>query len=158
MKNKLISLFEDTYLMFSIPRFSYSYRQQQVNPKKVYSIDTGFSVINSPSFSKDKGRLLENIVFLNLRRKFKNILYFQERNECDFIVKEAEKIKEVIQVCYDFNQDNQDREINGSIEAMEKFKLKEGLILTYNQTDEINVRGVKIKVLPVWKWLLSDKI
>ena len=150
-----ISFFEDAYLIFTIPIFSYSYKKQQINPKKIYSIDTGFSSYNSPSFSKDKGRMLENLVFLALRRKHKEIFYFKEKNECDFLVKEKEKIIQAIQVCYDFNHDNKEREINGLIEAIEKFKLKEGLILTYNQTDEFDVRGTKIKVIPVWKWLLS---
>ena len=74
-----ISFFEDAYLVFSIPRFSYSYKQQQVNPKKIYSIDNGFSVKNSASFSKDKGKMLENLVFLSLRRKYKDIFYFREK-------------------------------------------------------------------------------
>src|SRR3989344_7632204 len=63
-----ISYFENAYLIFTISRFSYSYKQQQVNPKKVYSIDNGFSYNNSASFSKDNGKMLENIVFLGLRR------------------------------------------------------------------------------------------
>ena len=152
-----ISFFEDSYLIFTIPLFSYSYKKQQVNPKKVYSIDTGFSAYNTPSFSEDKGRILENVVFLALRRKHKDIFYFKEKNECDFLIKEKERITQTIQVCYNFNSDNKDREINGLIEAMKKFKLKEGLILTYNQTDEFDIKRETIKVIPVWKWLLSNQ-
>lgn len=150
-----ISYFEDAYLIFTIHRFSYSYKKQQVSPKKVYSIDNGLSRVNSVSFSKDKGKMLENNVFLSLRRKYKEIFYFQENKECDFVVKDREKIVEAIQVCYDLNDENQDREIKGLVEAMEKFKLKEGLILTYDQEDEIVVDRCKIIVKPVWKWLLE---
>ncbi len=150
-----ISYFEDAYLVFTIPRFSYSYKKQQVNPKKVYSIDNGFSKNNSVSFSKDKGKMLENLVFLSLRKIYREIFYFQEKKECDFIIKRNEKIIEALQVCYDLNEDNKEREIHGLMEALEKFKLKEGLILTYNQTDEFDVRGIKLKVIPVWKWLIS---
>ena len=149
-----VSYLENAYLIFTIPRFSYSYKQQQVNPKKVYSIDNGFSYNNSASFSKDKGKMLENIVFLDLRRKFKDILYFQEKNECDFIIKEKETITRAIQVCFDFNEETQNREIDGIFAALKKFSLKEGLILTYNQEDEVFIEGKRIIVMPVWKWLI----
>jgi predicted AAA+ superfamily ATPase len=150
-----ISYFENSYLIFTLPRFSYSYKIQQVSPKKVYSIDNGFSYSNSASFSKDEGKMLENIVFLNLRRKFKEIFYFQEKNECDFIIKEKEKIVEAIQVCFTLTEDNKEREIKGLVESMEKFNLKEGLILTYEQEDEFEINGKKIFVKPVWKWLIN---
>jgi predicted AAA+ superfamily ATPase len=150
-----ISFFENAYLVFTLPRFSYSYKQQQVNPKKIYSIDNGFSKENSISFSKDYGKMLENLVFLTLRQKYKNIFYFQEKNECDFVIKEKDKIIQAVQVCYDLNEENQDREINGLLEALEKFNLKQGIILTYKQDDEFKIKGKKIKVLSVWKWLIE---
>jgi len=153
-----ISYFENSYLIFTVPRFSYSYKQQQVSPKKVYSIDNGFSYVNSASFSKDRGKMLENAVFLGLRRKFKDIFYFQEKNECDFLVKQKDKIIMAVQSCFDFNEENKKRETNGLISALTKFNLKEGLILTFNQNDEFFVEGKKISVKPAWKWLLSDLI
>jgi len=151
-----ISFFEKAYMVFTLPRFSYSYKQQQISPKKVYSIDNGFSFNNSASFSKDRGKMLENMVFLGLRRKFKNIFYFQEKNECDFVIQEKDKITRAIQVCFDFNEEVKNREINGLIIALKKFDLKEGLILTYNQDDEFLVEGKKVIVMPVWRWLSED--
>lgn len=150
-----ISFFENAYLLFTIPRFSYSFKQQKVNPKKVYSIDNGLSNNVSASFSKDYGKMLENLVFIILRRKYKEIFYFQEKKECDFVIKEKGKITQAIQVCYDFNEENKDREINGLLEALEKFNLKRGLILTNNQEDEFDKEGKKIIVKPVWKWILE---
>ena len=150
-----VCFFEEAYLIFTIPRFSYSFKQQQVNPKKVYSIDNGFSNSNSASFSKDNGKMLENLVFLNLRKKHKDIFYFQEKNECDFVIKDREKIVEAVQVCFDLNEETQDREIKGLLEAMKEFKFNQGLILTYKQEDEFKIEGKTIKVLPVWKWLLE---
>ena len=150
-----ISYFEESYLIFCIPKFSYSYKQQQVNPKKVYSIDNGFSYTNSVSFSKDKGKMLENCVFLELRKRFKEIYYFQEEKECDFILKEKNKIAGAIQVCYDLNEESMNREMKGIVEAMDKFKLKEGLILTYKQEDEFLIENKKIMAVPVWKWMLE---
>lgn len=149
-----VSYFEDGYLLFTVPKFDYSLKKQLVNPKKVYSIDNGLSNMNSASFSEDKGKMLENVVFLGLRRKYKDIFYFREKCECDFVVKEGTKITKAIQVCYDLNEDNKNREISGLTEALEAFQLKEGLILTYNQTDELQIGNKTIKVLPVWKWML----
>lgn len=148
-----VSYFEDSYMLFTISKFDYSLKKQIVNPKKCYSIDNGFSNINSASFSEDKGRTLENIVFLNLRRKYKDIFYFQMENECDFVIKERAKITQAIQVCYDLTDENKDRELDGLLKALSEFKLTEGLILTYNQEDELKVSNKTIKVRPVWKWL-----
>ena len=100
---------------------------------------------------------IENAVFLGLRRNFKEVFYFQEKNECDFVIKEKEKITKAIQVCFDLNEDNKNREINGLVVALKEFKLKEGFILTFNQTDEFLIEGKKIIVKPAWKWLLEQK-
>lgn len=151
-----VSYFEDSYLLFTVPKFDYSLKKQLVNPKKVYSIDNGLSNANSASFLEDKGKMLENAVFIGLRKKYKELFYFQEKNECDFVVKQGAKIANAIQVCYDLNEGNKKREINGLSEAMGKFKLKEGLILTYGQEDEIKVNKSRIIIKPVWKWLIDE--
>ncbi len=151
-----ISFFEKAYLIFTLPKFSYSYRVQQVSPKKVYSIDNGFSFNNSSSFSKDQGKMLENMIFLELRRSHKELFYFRDKKECDFLIKEKERIASVIQVCFNLNEENKEREFSGLIEAMAEFKLKDGLILTYEQEDEFVVDGKKIWVKPAWKWLLTQ--
>ena len=148
-----VSCFEDSYLLFTVPKFSHSLKSQIKNPKKIYSVDNGLSAVNSASFSEDKGRMLENVVFLHLRKRHKNIFYFREKNECDFLIKEKGKITSAIQVCSELNDDNKDREIRGLEEALEKLNLKEGLILTFNQEDELSVPNKKIIIKPVWKWL-----
>jgi predicted AAA+ superfamily ATPase len=152
-----LSYFEDSYLLFTIPKFDYSLKKQVISPKKVYSIDNGLSSVNSASFSADKGKMLENTVFLQLRRQNKEIFYFQQKNECDFLVKQKEKIASAIQVCYELNEDNKTRETNGLIEALEKFNLKQGLILTNNQEDKFETENKKIIIKPTWKWLLETE-
>jgi|SRR3989344_200461 len=152
-----ISYFEDTYMIFTISRFDYSLKKMIVNPKKVYSIDNGFTLKNSASFFDDRGRLLENLVFINLRKKSKEIFYFQENNECDFLIREGTKIVKALQVCYEVNEDSKDREIKGLIDALKKFNLKDGAILTYNQEDNLEIENKKIKLIPVWKWLLEER-
>lgn len=148
-----VSYFEDSYLLFTIPKFDYSLKKQLVNQKKVYSIDNGLSSVNSVSFSADKGRMLENMVFLRLRRDYADVFYFRENGECDFLVKGKNKIKMAVQVTYGLTEDNKKRELGGVMEAMRKFDLKEGLILTYDQEDEFNIEGRRIVVKPVWKWM-----
>lgn len=142
------SYLEQTWLMHFIPKFSYSVRKQSINPRKVYAIDTGLINVNSKSFSDDCGRILENLVFLHLRRNFNEIYYFSEKGECDFVVFEKGKIREIVQVCAGLNQDNLDRELNGLFEALEFFDLTEGTIVTLDQTDRFERNNLHAKVIP----------
>jgi hypothetical protein len=147
-----VSYLEDSYLLFTVSKFDYSLKKQAVNPKKIYLIDNGLADVNSISFSSNMGRMLENSVFLELRRAGKEVFYFRENKECDFLVKEKNAIVNAIQVCYELNEDNKKREIEGLIEAMEKFDLPEGLVLTYDQADELEISGKTIKIKPAWQW------
>ena len=149
-----VSYFEDSYLLFAVPRFDYSLKKQSVNPKKIYCVDNGFLLANSFTFSSNYGKLLENLVFTQLRRKHNDIYYFKQKNECDFVLREAGRVTAAIQVCYCLNDDNKERELNGLLEVLNKFKLKEGLILTYDQEDSLVIGKKKITVVPVWKWLI----
>ncbi len=148
-----VSYLEDSYIVFIVPKFDYSLRKQLVNPKKVYSIDVGLANANSVSFSEDQGRVLENIVYLKLREKTKEIFYYKGKGECDFVVREGKKITRAVQVCYSLNEETQKREINGLLEALNEFNLAEGLILTHDQEDQIGIGGRKIIVKPAWKWM-----
>ena len=148
-----ISYLNNSYLFFELQKFDFSIKRQLNAPKKIYLIDSVFNQLGL-NFSMNKGRILENIVFIELKRRKKEVYYYSDNNECDFLVKEGIKIKEAIQVCYILNESNKKREINGLLEAMEKFKLKKGLILTHEQEEEIKAKNKKINVLPVWKWLI----
>ena len=153
----LIGYYEDSYLLFTVPQFDFSFRKRLVNAKKVYAIDTGFIRANSASFSQDKGRMLENIVLIHLKRLGREVFYYKKKNECDFIVRNAQKKLELFQVCFELNEDNKDRETTGMLEAMEYTKLKSGTILTLNQSDELIFSSKKIAVSPVWQWLINFK-
>lgn len=97
---------QESYLLEFIPRFSYSIKQQSY-PKKVYAIDTGFAKANSLSLQNDWGRLLENAVYLQLRKYSPNIQYFKDKNsECDFLVKQRQEFSHAIQVCWRLTPDN----------------------------------------------------
>lgn len=153
----IIDTFEKTFLFFFVAKFDYSLRKQIQNPRKVYCIDNGFVTKVGFRFSDDKGRMLENLVFLELRKENKEIYYFSGKNECDFLVKEKTRITQAFQVCYTLNADNREREINGLLEAMEKFSLKKGTIMTFDQEERIKKNGKEIIVIPLWRWLLLVK-
>ncbi len=153
-----ISWLQDAYLIALISRFSYSAKSMMVNPKKVYAIDTGLVRAVTLSKSEDWGRLLENIVFLHLRRRGLQITYFREKGECDFIVFDNQQFQSAIQVTLELNADNQQRELNGLLEALEFFNKESGLILTLDQKDSVNTQGKKIQILPVWEWLKSEEL
>lgn len=146
---------EQTWLLHFIPKFSYSVRKQSINPRKVYAIDTGLINVNSKSFSDDVGRILENLVFLNLRRSFKEICYFSEKGECDFVVFEKDRAKMVAQVCYELTPDNLERELNGLFEALDFFDMDKGFIVTSNQTDHYERDGKTAEVLPCHQYFES---
>ena len=150
-----ISWFEDSYLLFTVPKFSWSLKSVAINPKKVYVIDTGFGDANSLSFSNDTGRLFENAVYLQLRRTYKELYYFREKGECDFVVKEKNKVTNAIQVCTELSQETLPRELNGLVEALTFFDLEEGIIITMHQEDEIIQDEKKIHVIPAWKWFMN---
>jgi uncharacterized protein len=140
----------ESYLVDFIPMYSPSIKKQLVNPKKSYSIDPAFAKANSLSFSKDFGRRLENFVFNKLRRDFSEIYYFKNSSsECDFLIKQKDQIVKAVQVCWEVNNENTTREINGIKNAMAETGAVEGIIITNNQEDNLN----GIDLIPAWKWI-----
>jgi len=144
---------ESAYLFHFVPCFSYSVRSQMVNPRKIYSADNGLITINSASFTDDRGRKLENIVYTFLRSKYKSIFYFSDKNECDFIIMQKKKKPLVFQVCHELNRDNLDRELAGLYKALAFFKQKEGIIVTLNQNDTFIYKGLTARVISAWEFL-----
>jgi len=145
---------ENSYLTFLIPRYSPSLKKQIYSNKKVYFIDTAMAKILGFRTSDDLERMLENIVFLHLKQNNKEIYFHKEKYECDFVIKKGNTIVEALQVTSNL-QENKDRELNGLLEALQTYKLKQGLILTTDQEGEIIENKKKIILKPVWKWLLE---
>jgi len=145
----------DAYLLFFLPRFSWSAKSIVANPRKVYAIDNGLVNANTLSFSADRGRLLENSVYQQLRRQGRDLYYFRENRECDFVVFEHKKCLQLIQVCEVLDQDNFKREVEGLQEAMKFFKMTEGYILTLDQKDSLEMEGLHIRVMPVFEFFTA---
>ncbi len=150
-----ISYLSNSYLFFELLRFSYSIKQQLASPRKIYLIDSAFNNVCGSNFTPNKGRNLENAVFIALKRAGKEIFYYSDKTECDFIVKDGSKIAAAIQVCHSLDDTNKEREIHGLLDALHEFKLKEGFILTFEQTDEFEREGKRIKIIPVFRWMLE---
>ncbi|MCK5137784.1 MAG: ATP-binding protein [Bacteroidales bacterium] len=155
IKNYL-TFFQNSYLIFHVNKFDYSLKKQIQNPKKIYFIDLALVNRLGFSFSDNRGRTLENLVFLELKRRGKNIYYHRQKTECDFIIKELNKINQAIQVSASLYEKNTyDRELKGLKETMEYYKLDSGLIITENEEDSIEFSGKQITIKPAWKWLLG---
>jgi len=151
-----IGFVEESYLIFECFRYDRSLKKQFANPKKIYVIDTGMRNAVAFRFSEDSGRLLENLVFIELKRRNDEVWYFRGKRECDFVIRDSGVITSAIQVCYELNGTNREREIGGLVEAMTDLGLDEGIILTYSQDETIPVdTGRTITVVPVWRWLLG---
>lgn len=151
-----ISYMIDAYLIGSIGLYSDSLQVTARNPKKVYCYDTGLIASLSLSKTPDKGRLLENMVFIWLRHHYAldHIFYEQGEGECDFVAVDTANHPELlIQVCYELNDDNFQREMNGLTEAMRKYQLHEGFIITADDEDEFSTEAGKVNVVKAWKWM-----
>lgn len=147
---------EQSYLVSPIPKFSYSLKEQEVNPRVVYGIDLGLLNMISFRFSDNIGKLYENIVFLDLLRGGKNIYYYKGKNECDFVIKAGQQITDAIQVSYTIKE-NKERELKGLLECMTTFRLKKGLIITDDFETKERITGKTVQYIPLWKWLLLEK-
>lgn len=161
LASKYIAYLQEAFLVFGLTQFSFSLKKQAKAFKKTYAIDTGLANAVSFRFSQDKGRYLENAVFLELMRKKEKIYYYKTKNnlEVDFAVFEKQKVKILIQVAWSLqDEQTKKREMAGLFEAMEECELKRGIILTYDEQALIKVGDKSIKVVPVWKWMLEKQV
>lgn len=143
--------FLQSMLLFEVRKFSESAYKRMRNPAKIYPVDMGLC---KRITSADAGRLLENLCFLELKRRGFEVFYFEEKRECDFIARTDDNRLLPIQVSFELNKENTEREIEGLIAACKRLSINEGIILTYDDEKRFDKDGINIKVLPVWKWLL----
>jgi predicted AAA+ superfamily ATPase len=152
---------QDVFLASYVKNYSKSFKKSEISKSKVYIFDNGY-IHFLTNENKDYGRILENLVFIELFRRQgnienKNIYYYKNNYECDFIILKKDKPHKAVQVTYDLNHKNKKREIKGLVKTCEKFKLKKGLILTFDQEEEFREDKIQIKLKPVWKWMLQDE-
>ena len=144
-----LSYLNNSYLIVDISNFASKFVERETK-KKYYFLDTG--ILNLFLVDQDT-KLLENLVFIELRRRYeKGIYFFKRKNEVDFYVPEA---KLLLQVSYNLNApETRKREMNGLIEAMKELEINDGVIITYDSQETIKIDNFVITVIPAWKWLL----
>ena len=155
-----LALLEDVNFLKMIPLFDYSLKRQAVNSRKIYCLDTGLITAVTAQFSENRGRYLENIAFLELLRRGGEIYYYRDKkgHEIDFLITEKGKPKNLIQVAMDLDHPEvREREIRSLSAAAALFDIRECLILTEDQRTEIKEGKLRIKVLPLWHWLISSE-
>jgi hypothetical protein len=150
-----VGFLEEAFLVFELFKYDYSLKKQYVNDKKIYVIDNGMRNAVAFRFSDDRGRLLENCVFIELLRRNAPVYFFKNTGECDFVTEDHGKVTAALQVCYELSHMNRDRELEGLTSAMLTLGIKNGIILTYHQEETIVHKGFSLQVLPVWRWLLE---
>jgi len=159
---KYFSYIDNSYFTFSLPIFSYKIKDQLQYPRKVYFIDTSFINSISTKFSDNLGRLYENVVAIELKRRKRECYYWKnpEKEEVDFVIKKDTKIEQLVQVCYDITDpDTKKREIRALLKASKDLKCTRLLLINhdYSGEEEVEWFGIKRKVtfIPLWKWLLQ---
>jgi predicted AAA+ superfamily ATPase len=162
VKNYLDYL-QESYLVFGIPIFSPSIKKQIYNPDKFYGIDPGLYHAVSFRVSHNIGQLIENIVFLELKRRLAvgdELFYYKTRTgkEIDFLLKEKGGGIRLIQVCYDLSDESTShREKRALVEAAKEVGMREGMIINGNIKDQVTENGIIISIVPVWELLLFDQ-
>jgi len=154
---------EETFLIFKLEKFDFKLKQQYKAPKKGYCIDTG--IINSIGFkvSENIGATIETLVAIELqRRKRLNInleIYYwkdYQQNEVDFVIKDKNKVSQLIQVSYILSkEDINEREIRSLLKGSKELRCDNLLVLTWDYEAEEKTDGKIIHYIPAWKWLIG---
>ncbi len=163
---KYLNYLEESFVLFKLNRFSFKVREQINSPKKIYCFDNGFISAKAFKISRDIGRVYENTVAIELKKREMageaDVFYWKnrEQQEVDFVIKKNAKVGQLIQVCYNFEDlAVQKREIRALILASKELKCNNLLIITNDYEAEKDEKWFgakrKIKFIPLWKWLLK---
>ena len=148
----------ECFMFIRISKFTKSLVKEQRNAFKYYFIDNGMRQAVLLPQSHDNGKLLENNVLLHLCRNcgmLDKITYYQGNKECDFVIQQADHIKQLIQVTWTMDdKETREREINGILEASRATDCNNMLIITHNEEETITIEDKTISVIPAWKWML----
>ena len=158
---KYINYLENAYLVSELLPFSFKVKEQIKKPRKIYGIDIGLIGAFSANFSPNTGRAIENIVFLELKKRQNEIYFYTNPNdkEVDFVIKKGLRVNELIQVCLNLeDEDVKKREVDALLIASEELKCNNLLVITWDEEKEEKIKGKKIKFIPLWKWLLEDRL
>jgi predicted AAA+ superfamily ATPase len=160
LANRYFEYLQNTFVIDALPLFDWSYKKQISNPKKIYSIDTGLSKRVSFEVGKKLGDILENIVYLELKRERQELYYYKtaQNYEVDFLVKERERITHLIQVSYSLKDEKTyKRELRALIKAKEELQNQKDiklLLITTDKSEDVIFEDTNIRVINIFEWLL----
>ncbi|HWQ66737.1 MAG TPA: ATP-binding protein [Methanospirillum sp.] len=148
---------EQAFLLFRLAPLNYSLKAMARASYKVYAGEVSFIHAAGFHLSEDLGQRIENLAYLHLERTNPEMYFYSGQRECDFLIKTGLSIQEAIQVSVTLaDPKTRERELKGLSEAMEKFTIPKGYILTLDEEEEIEILGKIVRVIPLWKWLLSS--
>ena len=156
--SECMAWFDDAFFLFTVRLFDASFTRSNANPKKAYCVDHALVSSTSSGILANNGHLLENLVFLALRRTFQDIFYYRTRSgkEVDFVVVEQDGSKRLIQVCETImDERTQTRELAGLEEAMSELDVDCGTLVTREEEGERDLHGRIVGIVPAWKFLLE---
>ncbi len=164
-KNSLynfLEFFNDAFVFFPLKKFSYYLKNIEQSIPKIYVVDNGIIELIS---GDDKGKKLENLVFLSLMQKGfkpnKDIFYYSENgSEVDFLIKDGKRVLSLIQCCFDISDyQTKERELKSLIRAGENLGCSDFRVITYDYESEERIDGKRVKYIPLIRFLLegSDK-
>ena len=153
---KFMDYLHEPFLFYYLDRYNNKLKLMKKAPRKVYVVDNGFVVSKAFNLSENLGKLLENQVFVELLHRGydteKTLFYYHSRNdkETDFVLREGNKVKELIQVCYDMSKEKTiKREVDSIVECAGELGCDNLTIVTWNEERTIEKKGYTIKVVPV---------
>ncbi len=153
-----IAWLEDAYFLFTVYIYDASLARRNTNPKKIYCIDHALVTSTSPGILLNMGHILENLVYIALRRLYTDIYYYKTKTgkEVDFIIPHSGGRPLLIQVSETLLEPRtREREISALLEAMHERKVPQGYIVTRQEEDKIETKEGVINVLPAWQFLLD---
>ena len=150
---------QQTYLISQLFRYDPSVKKQMMSPKKIYFVDNAIIKRIGFNATENNGVFLENLVFIELKRRGWDVYYYADKKECDVIVRKGLHISDAYQVTLKMDSpQTREREIAGVREAMQAYSLSKGYILTFEGKETINFDdGTIVEVIPVWEWILQYK-
>lgn len=150
----------EAYLIFSLKRHSTKVGMRLRSSKKTYVVDNGFVTAKAVQHSPNTGKLMENIVFIELVKRGnqpnRELFYYKTRNdrEIDFVLKKGYEVVELIQVAYEStNQNVEEREVKALVEAGKELNVAKLSVLTWNEKRTVEKDGMVIQFIPLWEWL-----
>jgi len=159
IKNYL-EMLENVFLFFKVDLFSYSVKKQIYNPSKIYSVDSALSNALAFKFSENIGHIYENMVFIELKRRNKEVFYWKSKRgrEVDFVIKRGLKIDEAIQVCFSLtDKRTRNRELESLLSARNELSVDNLVLITEDEKGEEVIDGATVRIIPLWRWLLQSQ-